>query len=190
MECQKCNEEVDLAINCEVCKLCKNCVIAGKIILNDVVYFLFRNFKSSPFDDVIERAVAEFCDEEIEKARTYLIDIVRDKINAIDKSVAIDCVKYRRNTKHKSKSCSLLEDIASALTTLEDQIEVFPVNTSRIPIMCQDVSPMTLESRLDKAEYDLALQNVTIDNLRVNNDLNNGKCSGRGCFLRCCGCPL
>ena len=36
--------------------------------------------------------------------------------------------------------------------------------------MCQDVSSMSLELRLDKAESDLTLQKVTIDNLREDND--------------------
>ena len=135
-----CNAEVDLAINCEECKLCKTCVIAGKIVLNDFVYFLSRNFKSSPFSDVLGRAMLEFCEEEIVKARTYLRDTARDKIIIIDASVVIDCERNRRNTQSKTKSWSLLEDIASMLNTLGDKIEIFPVDTSRIPIVCQDLS--------------------------------------------------
>ena len=167
MECQGCNEEVDLAINYEGFKLCKTCVIAGKIVQNDVVFFLFRNFKSSPCDDVLERAVLEFCDEEICKASTYLLDMTRGKLNAIDTNVVIDCGRNRRNTKYKTKSWSMLNNIASMLTALGDQINVYPLDISRIPIVCQDVSSMSLESRLDKAESGLASQNVTIDNLRV-----------------------
>ena len=61
------------------------------------------------------------------------------------------------------------------LTALGDEANVYPIDIKRIPILCQEVSSMSLESRVDKAEVGLVSHQVTIDTLRAENELLKDK---------------
>ena len=183
MACKDCSLRRQLAGVNSDSLLCTNCEQANMTgesvkIKNDVVYYIYRNGMRSTGDAMSKGCELKYVPDEIEKARNYFLNMVREKLIAADGDLVEEVEKSRRGGKRRTKSIAMITDIENMLKAMGTEITVSPVDISNVPILNpESMLPEAVIARIIEVEKMLESYGNDIKMLKQENiALKNNKC--------------
>ena len=120
----------------------------------------------------------QYVPDEIEKARNYFLNMVREKLIAADVDLVEEVEKSRRGGKRRTKSIAMITDIENMLKAMGTEITVSPVDISNVPILNpESMLPEAVIARIIEVEKMLESYGNDIKVLKQENiALKNNKC--------------
>ena len=134
--------------------------------INNVLYYIDLNLKRSSEDKLIEVGKLLFPEKEIIEAKQYLLDNCQSVLLRLNKTLADEVKKGRKNTENRPKVDVTNKDIIDILECFignEQKLEIKAKNLESIPkFNPESVNLISVVTRLEEISKEISKENIRL----------------------------
>ena len=134
--------------------------------INNVLYYIDQNLKRSSEDKLIEVSKLLFPEKEIIEAKQYLLDNCQSVLLRLNKTLADEVKKGRKNTENRPKVDVTIKDIIDILECFignEQKLEIKAKNLESIPkVSPESVNLISVVTRLEEISKEISKDDIKL----------------------------